>query len=135
VSNLLADNDVQGQVLHLASILDRGFWSELWKGLALSVRTFDDVGLPHSASDQKIWQLCQTTDLILVTANRNDDTDDSLESTLRRENTPACLPVFTLADPQRISSSSAYAERVAVRMLEYLLEVDRIRGTGRLYLP
>jgi hypothetical protein len=26
-------------------------------------------------------------------------------------------------------------ERVAARLLDYLLNIDRVRGTGRLYLP
>lgn len=32
-------------------------------------------------------------------------------------------------------SSRAYAERVVIKALEYLLEIDNVRGAGRLYLP
>ena len=28
-----------------------------------------------------------------------------------------------------------YAERVAIQVLEYLLELDNFRGVGRLYVP
>ncbi|HWG45363.1 MAG TPA: hypothetical protein VN688_21550 [Gemmataceae bacterium] len=35
----------------------------------------------------------------------------------------------------RINHSRAYAERVVERLLEYLIDIDNYRGTGRLYLP
>ena len=37
-------------------------------------------------------------------------------------------------DPTLLSSRE-YAERVATRLLEVLLDVEQYRGTGRLYLP
>ena len=40
-----------------------------------------------------------------------------------------------VADPKRLLGERAYAERVAIRLMEILLEVDRFRGSGRLYLP
>jgi hypothetical protein len=43
--------------------------------------------------------------------------------------------VFTLADAERLMSDRAYAERVAEALLEYLVKIDSLRGTGRLYLP
>ena len=73
--------------------------------------------------------------LILVTANRNAAGSDSLEMTLRAENTATSLPVFTIANEKRVFQSRDYAERVAVKLLDYLLDIDRVRGTGRLYLP
>ncbi len=82
-----------------------------------------------------IWQACQTRQVALLTANRNADRPDSLEETIRRENTPDCLPVFTFADATRIIRDRNYAERVAVRLLEYFLEIDNVRGAGRLFVP
>jgi hypothetical protein len=70
-----------------------------------------------------------------VTANRNADGPDSLEATLRTQNTATSLPVFTIADAKRVLRSREYAERVALRLLDYLLDIDRVRGAGRLYLP
>jgi hypothetical protein len=52
-----------------------------------------------------------------------------------RENTPTSLPVLTLGSPPQVLSSRTYAERVVVRLLEILLDLDQYRGTGRLYLP
>ena len=45
------------------------------------------------------------------------------------------LPVITLADPEGIRHSGAYAEQTVERLLDYLLEIDNYRGTGRLYIP
>jgi hypothetical protein len=44
------------------------------------------------------------------------------------------LPVLTISEPQRLLSSRAYARRVAERLMEYLIDVENLRGTGRLYL-
>jgi len=32
-------------------------------------------------------------------------------------------------------SNSSYAERVVEALYDYLLRIDEVRGTGRLYLP
>ena len=54
---------------------------------------------------------------------------------LRCGNTPHSLPVFTIANPRGVLSGHEYAERVIDRLFRYLLELDSIRGTGRLFLP
>jgi len=135
MTGILADNDVQRQVEILFHILEGDSWREIWRSLNLSVLTFEDLGLARNASDATLWQTCQQHQVILITANRNDDGPDSLEATIRDSNQPEHLPVFTLADPKRIQKSRAYAERAAERLLEYLLEIDAVKGTGRLYLP
>lgn len=99
------------------------------------VLTFDDLQLSPETSDAIVWQTCQREQLILVTANRNADGPDSLEATLRMHNKATTLPVFTIANADRVIQSQDYAERVAVRLLDYLLDIDRVRGAGRLYLP
>jgi len=43
--------------------------------------------------------------------------------------------VLTLSEPQRVLSSRTYANRVVERLVEYLIDVENLRGTGRLYLP
>ena len=40
----------------------------------------------------------QAEHLILITDNRNLDSENSLEATIRRNNTPESLPIFTIAD-------------------------------------
>jgi hypothetical protein len=93
------------------------------------------VGLAANASDAAVWSFCQQEELILLTANRNEAGPDSLEAILRARNSPTSLPVFTLADPRHFEVSREYAERVAERLLEYLMDIDQFRGTGRLFLP
>jgi hypothetical protein len=48
---------------------------------------------------------------------------------------PDSLPVLTLADPDRIHREREYAELVVERLFEVLIDVNALRGTGRLYLP
>jgi hypothetical protein len=45
------------------------------------------------------------------------------------------LPIFTVADADRLMHSRYYAQRVVAQMLDYLMNIDAFRGTGRLYLP
>ena len=54
---------------------------------------------------------------------------------IRCYNTPDSLPVFTVSDPARFGADSAYDARLARDLIEYLIGIDRLRGTGRLFLP
>ena len=71
----------------------------------------------------------------LITDNRNLDSEDSLEATIRRNNSPESLPVFTIADMNQFRMNSSYVERVVEVLYDYLLRIDDVRGAGRLYLP
>jgi hypothetical protein len=82
-----------------------------------------------------LWQLCQQHEIILLTANRNDEGPHSLEATIRTLTVPSSLPVLTIADPELILTSRDYAERVAIQVLQYLLDLDHFRGVGRLFVP
>jgi hypothetical protein len=54
---------------------------------------------------------------------------------IREENRPDSLPGFTLGNPKRILWDRLYAEEVGVRLLDYLMRIDEVRGAGRLYVP
>jgi hypothetical protein len=71
-----------------------------------------DLGLQPDASDRDVWEACQREQVILLTANRNDNGPDSLEATIQQHNTPASLPVFTLANDQRVLRDRLYAAAV-----------------------
>ena len=43
--------------------------------------------------------------------------------------------VVTIADPDRLMRDRDYAERAAAQLLEYLLDLENLRGAGRLYIP
>jgi hypothetical protein len=132
---ILSDINIQKQVEVLVYLLTSASWRGFWEHCNLAVLTFQDLQLAANTPDAAIWQLCQQEQLILLTANRNAEGPDSLEETIRTCNTPASLPVFTIASAQQVLHSKAYAERVVERLLHYLLDIDNYRGTGRLYLP
>ena len=135
MKGLIADANIQGQVEYLVQRMQAGAWAEFWQALGLVLRRFEDVGLPASATDLEIWNVCQAEHLILITDNRTLDSEDSLEATIRRNNTAESLPVFTIADMDEFRTNSAYVERVVEALYDYLLRIDDVRGTGRLYLP
>ena len=132
---ILADQNNEGHVAALVRRLQGEPWREFWEGLRLSVLTFADLGLLPETPDVLLWQACQQHGAILITINRNADGPDSLEATIRQQNTPTSLPVMTLANPDRLMQERDYAERVVEQLLVYLLDIDNYRGSGRLYLP
>jgi hypothetical protein len=73
--------------------------------------------------------------MVLITGNRNKDGADSLAATIQVFGENTSLPVMTLADSKLVNVSNAYANRVVDRMLRYLLDIENVRGTGRLWLP
>jgi hypothetical protein len=96
--------------------------------------TFADFDLTEAATDAEIWQICQDTDILILTGNRNAEGPESLEMAIRQRNAPHCLLVLTLADPDRIQRECRYAESVVKRLFDVLIDPDALRGTGRLCL-
>jgi len=132
---ILSDNDVEGHFAALVEIWESDEWLEFWMSLNIRIQTFETLGLSRHVPDSEIWTLCQSEQVVLVTGNRNDDGPDSLESTIRRHNDVKCLPVFTLANPNRILLDREYAARAAELLLDYLLRIDEFRGCGRVFVP
>ena len=135
MKGLVADANIQGQVEYLALRMQMEAWADFWRAFGLVLRHFEDVGLSASSTDLEVWNVCQAEQLILITDNRNLESEDSLEATIRRNNTPESLSVFTIADLTEFRTNSSYVERVVEALYDYLLRVDDVRGTGRLYLP
>jgi hypothetical protein len=124
-----------GDVEPLIEAMQREPWTEFWNHLGLALYHFEDVGLTPTSADLEIWLRCQAEQLVLITDNRNEDSADSLGAAIRTYNTPSSLPVFTIGKLARFQKSNEYAERVVDKLLGYLLDIDRVRGAGRLYLP
>jgi len=135
VNGILSDNNIYGQVHVLVSILESDEWAELWTSLNIELVSFSDLGVTEDIVDSVLWQICQQRGLALITANRNSTGADSLEATIRAHNTVSSLPVFTIGDGERVLNDKPYAHRAAAKLLEYLLEIDKVRGTGRLFVP
>jgi hypothetical protein len=110
-------------------------WAEIWQELDCVFCTFEDFDLADDASDMVIWQVCQANEVLLITGNRNAESAESLEMTIRKHGAADSLPVLTLADPDRIGRDRAYAESIVVRLFEIFMDIDELRGAGRLYLP
>ena len=72
--------------------------------------------------------------MILLTSNRNMKDADSLEQTLREENTPASLPVLTIGNVDRLNTKM-YRERCAAQLLEVVVYWENYLGTGRKFIP
>ena len=132
---ILADNDVEGILAALVSIWLYDTWRDLWIELNCSLETFPSLDLPRNASDAVVWEACQNHQIVLITGNRNAESPESLEVTIRNLNRPDSLPVFTLSNPNRILKDRGYANLVAERLLDYLMSVQDYRGTGRIYAP
>jgi hypothetical protein len=135
VRGILGDADSTGQFRALLTILRNEPFVEFWEWLEIDALELADVGLPPSAPDALVWQVCQAKQVVLITSNRNALGSESLEATIRTAGTASDLPVLTISDPKRMSHDRDYALAVAERVLDYLLEIDRFRGTGRLYVP
>ncbi len=128
---LLSDHDIEGKVFLLWGAVATTGWLEI---APLRLVRFRDVGLPPDSTDRAVWRFAQTNGMILLTNNRNMEGVDSLEYTLREENTPASLPVLTIGDFDRITDR-AYRERCAIRWLEIVVYFDDYLGVGRLFIP
>jgi len=135
VPGLLADNDVEGHLHRLLSLIQSEGWHDLWIDLEVTIHTFESLDLPRNATDAVLWHECQPRQLLILTANRNAKGQDSLELTLRDHNSPDCLPVLTLTNDQRVMRDRDYALRVVERMLNCLIDLENLRGTGRQFLP
>ena len=131
MSTILVDHDIEGQVLLLGGALAAEGWLEL---CPLELATFVQAGLPVDSSDRTVWRFAQAHGMILLTHNRNMNDMDSLEQTIREENTPTSLPVITLGRAERLRER-AYRERCVVRLIEIGLEIEQYVGTGRLFIP
>jgi hypothetical protein len=132
---LLADANIQGHIARLVERMQSDTWRDFWDHIELRYLTFADIGLNPADKDSLVWQRCQEYSVFLLTNNRRKDEADSLEATIREQNTSESLPVFTLGEADNLLTDDEYADRVIDRLYRYLFEIDNIRGTGRLYLP
>jgi len=131
---IMCDHNIEGHFRALIAIWEREPWQEIWSELEVAVESFASLGISPDISDVELWRTCQANDVVLLTANRSDGDPDSLEATISRYNTETSLPVFTLDNPLRFAQDRTFAEKVAERLLGYLLDLDNYRGAGRIYV-
>jgi predicted nuclease of predicted toxin-antitoxin system len=131
VIKILADHDIEGYAVTLLGTLAAEGWLEL---IPLELVTFDDVGLPIESTDREVWRFAQANEMILITNNRNMKGEESLEQTLREENTITSLPILTISNVKRMADKR-YRERCAAQILEIVLDLDKNLGRSRIYIP
>lgn len=132
---IMADHNVEGHLQVLFTIWSSLAWGDVWRGIGCDLESFERLGIAPDSSDTALWELCQTHEIVLLTGNRNAEGADSLEAAIASRGTARSLPVITIGDPDRLLRDRDYAQRVAAQVLEYLLDVESLRGTGRLYVP
>ena len=80
----LADHNIEGQAEILWGTIVSEGWVEIF---SLRLLTFADIGLSYESNDREVWQYAQANQMILLTDNRNMEGENSLEQTIREENT------------------------------------------------
>jgi hypothetical protein len=129
---LLADHNIERQ----ARLIWAQFLPADWASMNVSsLAMITDLGLLPSASDRDVWLACQRTQRILLTANRNMESPDSLEAVIRELGDANSLPVLTIADPDQALFDSGYREICAYCIANVALELNSNRGTARLFIP
>jgi hypothetical protein len=128
----LVDHNLKGHAVVLAGSILSGGWLD-W--VPIRFVTFDEMKLPVNSDDRVVWQLAQSNQMILLTANRSMKGENSLEQVMREEITPTSLPVITIGDADRLLNNSEYRQRCATRLVEIVLDIDGYRGVSRLFIP
>jgi len=130
--NFLIDHHLERYgVILLGKIANEG-WLDL---IPIRFITFKEIELSTDSNDRTVWRIAQENQMILLTANRNMQGEDSLEQVLREDNTPDSLPVVTMANLDRFSREPNYRSRCADRIIEILLDIDNYMGIGRIFIP
>jgi len=102
--------------------------------LGAAFTNFESLGLSRDATDRAVWLTCQAAEVVLITGNRSGG-PDSLDQVIHDLSNETSLPVLTIADPRRVTRDPAYANRIALRLLDFLERIESLRGTCRLFLP
>jgi predicted nuclease of predicted toxin-antitoxin system len=128
---ILVDHHLEGYIILLQGTLANEGWLDL---LSLHFVLLEEVGLAVDSSDRVVWQFAQQNQMILLTANRKMKGRDSLEQTIREENTSASLPVVTIGKVDGLSNRE-YRERCAARLAEIIMYPETCVGVGRVFIP
>ena len=125
---ILVDVHLDGYIVLLQGALANGGWLDL---LPIRFVSLEDVGLAIDSSDRVVWRFAQQNQMMLLTANRQMKGKDSLEQTIREENTLTSFPVITIGNVNRLSNR-AYREQCAARIkCQLYWRVATIRLAGQ----
>ena len=128
---ILLDHDLEGfDALFIAGLRETR-WDQ---ALILEFKRLRDFGLPDNHPDREIWRFVQEQRIWLVTNNRNDDSETSLQATIEREGAANSLPVITVSDKNKLYLAE-YRQQAAASLVEIVIYPEKYLGTGRLYIP
>jgi Domain of unknown function (DUF5615) len=130
--NFLIDHNLRGHAVVLLGSLTANGWLDL---LSIRFILFEEVGLPIDSDDRMVWQLAQSNQMILLTANRSMKGKNSLEQVMREENTSTSLPVVTIGNIDRLLAEPGYRERCVNRLVEIVVDIEDFRGARRIFIP
>jgi hypothetical protein len=128
----LVDHNFQGHARILLSSISRQGWLEM---LPIRFVLFEEVGLLVDSNDRVVWRFAQVKQMILLTANRSMNDEDSLEQVMREENTQNALPVVTIGNADRVLYDANYRERCADRIVEIAIYQVNYLGARRIFIP
>jgi hypothetical protein len=128
---LLLDADLEGAIHTLKAELEATGWA---RDLGIEIKRLRDYGMSRNTPDQLVWQFAQQHGFWLLTNNRNNEDETSLQATIQRENTPESLPVITTTDKDRLAEP-AYRSEAVTRLIEIVIYPESSLGTGRLFIP
>jgi predicted nuclease of predicted toxin-antitoxin system len=138
VRGFVSDHDIEGHFRRLIQLVRESTLAELWDSLSLDALIFADLGWSDRTTDREIWKLCQADGLILITNNRNQQGDTSLEATIRSLSHSESLPVITIGNLERFQHERGYATRAAEELIAVAFDIRHYNhwlGSGRLFLP
>ena len=130
--NFLVDHNLRGHAVLLSGSLLSSGWLD-W--VFIRFITFDEMSLPIDSDDRVVWQLAQSNQMILLTANRSMKGENSLEQVMREEITSTSLPVITIGNADRLLNDSEYRQRCAIRLVEIVIDINTYMGVSRLFIP
>jgi hypothetical protein len=128
----LIDHNLKGHALVLFGAIASQGWLDV---LPIQFVNFAEVDLAIDSNDRVVWRLAQEKRMILLTANRSMKGKDSLEQVMREESTSESLPVFTIANADRLLNDVDYRGRCVESLIEITLDIDSYRGSRRIFIP
>ena len=130
---ILSDHNCEG---HADAIFQALRHRGLIPTFPMQLMFFSEVGLHPKASDREVWIFCQEHNYLLLTGNRTaSDGARSLERVIHAFVKEDSLPVITIGNLRRVMADAEYCWRCAENLAEIVLDLDRVRGTPRLYIP
>jgi len=130
-TTILLDHDIEGPAKYLQAGLRETGWD---RDVTVTFVHLRDLGLSNDSSDQDIWRLAQRHRLLLITSNRNQENETSLQATIERENIPEVLPVLTLSQANRLLLPD-YRQQAVHKLVEIIIYLENYLGIGRIYIP